>query len=139
MDAKIEKLERTYVIPLRREWLKAPKYKRAKRAVSALRTFLVRHMKSEDIRLGTSVNLEIWKHGIKCPPGKVKVNVSRDDKGVVFAELFGAKVPQPKVEKEKKKLEVKTEVNAPKEAVKELPKEVKVAIKKEPVKETKKV
>jgi|SRR3989344_4577420 len=83
-------IERTYTIPIRREWLKAPKYKRAKRAVSAMRTFLVRHMKSEDIRLGTSINLELWKHGMKCPPGKIKVNVTKDDKGVVRAELFGS-------------------------------------------------
>ena len=89
--AAIEKIERTYTIPIRREWLKAPKYKRAKRAVSAMRTFLVRHMKSEDIRLGVSVNLELWKHGIKCPPGKIKVNVTKDAEGVVRAELFGSK------------------------------------------------
>ena len=54
-------LERTYTIPLRREWLKAPRYKRAKRAIAAVRTFLERHMKSEDIRIGTHLNLEIWK------------------------------------------------------------------------------
>lgn len=84
-------IERIYTIPLRREWLKAPKYKRAKRAISAMRTFLVRHMKSEDIRIGTSVNIEMWRNGIKCPPGKIKVNVTKDDKGVVVAELFGSK------------------------------------------------
>lgn len=97
--ADVKSLERTYIVPLRREWLKAPKYKRAKRAVSALNAFLVRHMKSEDIRIGTSVNLEIWKHGIKNPPGKIKINVVKDDKGVVRAELFGAKVPEVKAEK----------------------------------------
>ena len=29
---KMAKLERTYIVPLRREWLKAPKYNRAKKA-----------------------------------------------------------------------------------------------------------
>ena len=37
-------LERTYNVPLRKEWLKVPKYKRAKKAVTALRQFLVKHM-----------------------------------------------------------------------------------------------
>lgn len=96
-------LERTYIIPLRREWLKAPKYKRAKRAVNALKNFLCRHMKvekhlaSKQIKLGPKLNLEIWKRGIKNPPPRVKVNVSKNDKGIVYAELFGA----PKFEEKK--------------------------------------
>ena len=102
-------MERTYTIPLRREWLKAPRYKRAKRAVNALRRFLQRHMKSEDVRLGTNLNLEIWKHGIKNPPGKVRVNVSKDDKGVVRAELFGAPEEEKTEKQEVKKTEAKEE------------------------------
>ena len=102
-------LERTYTIPLRREWLKAPKYKRAKRAVSAIRTFLCRHMKVEkhtatkNVKLGPQLNLELWKHGIKNPPSRVKVNVSKDDKGVVRAELFGAPKFEEKVAAEEAK------------------------------------
>ncbi len=101
-------LERTYTIPLRKEWLKAQKYKRAKKAIAGLRKFLQRHMKSENILLGTHLNLEIWKHGIRNPPSRVKVNVTKDDKGVVKAELFGIKVEEPKKE-ETKKEEVKKE------------------------------
>ena len=94
-------LERTYTIPLRRGWLKASRYRRAKKAVITAKEFLAKHMKSEDVRLGTTVNLEIWKHGMKNPPSRVKVNASKDDKGVVRAELFGA--PMPEVKKEEKK------------------------------------
>src|SRR3989344_1727784 len=94
-------LERTYIVPLRKDWLKAPKYRRAKRAVNSLKTFLVRHMKSEDVRLGTSVNLEIWKNGIKRPPSRVKITVVKDDKGVVRAELFGVPIKQEKIEEKK--------------------------------------
>ena len=94
-------LERTYTIPLRRGWLKAARYRRAKKAVITAKEFLAKHMKSEDVRLGTTVNLEIWKHGMKNPPSRVKVNASKDDKGVVRAELFGA--PMPEVKKEDKK------------------------------------
>ena len=39
-----KKIERTYNVPLRREWLKSPKYKRSKKAITGLRIFLIRHM-----------------------------------------------------------------------------------------------
>ncbi|MBW2969781.1 60S ribosomal protein L31 [Candidatus Woesearchaeota archaeon] len=95
-------MERTYVVPLRKGWLKAPKYRRAKKAVNTLKEFLVRHMKSEDVRLGRYLNMELWKHGMKNPPSKIKVNVSKDDKNVVKAELFGAPVEEVKKPEEKK-------------------------------------
>lgn len=102
--------ERTYIIPLRREWLKSVKYKRAKKAVRAIKEFLTRHMKTDvaNVKLGTHLNIELWKHGIKNPPSRIKVNVTKDDKGMVRAELFGVK-PEPKKELPKAKLtDVKT-------------------------------
>lgn len=69
--------------------------------MNTVKEFLVRHMKSEDVRLGTHLNLEIWKHGMQNPPSRVKVNVSKNDKGVVRAELFGAKIEEKKVEEKK--------------------------------------
>ncbi len=86
-------LERTYNVPLRREYLKVPRYKRAKKAVSALRQFLARHMKADisSVKLMNSANLELWKHGIKNPPHHVKVTVTKDSEGVVKAALFGVK------------------------------------------------
>jgi len=58
-------------------------------------------MKSEDVRLMPELNIEIWKHGMKNPPSRVKVNVMKDDKGVVKAQLFGVSIVQ-EVKKEKK-------------------------------------
>ncbi|MBW3004619.1 50S ribosomal protein L31e [Candidatus Woesearchaeota archaeon] len=96
-------MERTYTIPLRKEWLKSPKYRRAKKAVTAIKEFLIKHMKSEDVRLGKHLNEELWKHGIKNPPGKVKINVQKDEKGVVRAELFGKEIIVEKKKEEEKK------------------------------------
>jgi len=96
-------LERTYTIPLRKEYMKAPKYKRAKKAVNAVKAFLVRHMKSEDVRLGRHLNLEIWKHGIKNPPPRIKITTQKDDKGVVRAELYGKPIEFPTEKGEQKK------------------------------------
>jgi len=82
-------LERSYNVPLRREWLKVAKHKRSKRAVGALRAFLEKHMKSDNVKLGSHVNEHIWERGIKNPPHHVKVNVTKDEEGAVKAELEG--------------------------------------------------
>lgn len=98
-----KKLERVYNVPLRREWLKAPKYQRGKKAVKALREFLMKHMKSENVKIGKMANLELWKHGIKNPPHHVQVKAVKDSDGVVKAELVGFEYKEEKkVKKEKK-------------------------------------
>ncbi|MEE9525633.1 MAG: 50S ribosomal protein L31e [Candidatus Woesearchaeota archaeon] len=129
-------LERTYNVPLRRKWVNVPKYKRAKKAIFALKLFLSKHMKSDDIKLGKYVNELIWKHGIKNPPHHVKVVVKKDDKGVVMAELEGKEYAvEKKVEKKEKKtglagkLQEKIEEG---KAVKEEKKEIEAAKKEEP-------
>ncbi|MFA6888901.1 MAG: 50S ribosomal protein L31e [Candidatus Woesearchaeota archaeon] len=102
----MEKIERTYTIPLRREYLKAPKYRRTEKASRALRDFLVKHMKSEDVKVGKFLNEFLWMHGMKNPPHHVKVNVVKME-GTVYAELFGK--PLKITKDEKKKDEKKTE------------------------------
>lgn len=107
-------IERTYTIPLRKEWLKSVKYKRAKKAVRAIKEFLMRHMKAEaeNIKIEKYLNLIVWSHGIRNPPSRVKVNVTKDDKGIVRAEMVGAPVDKKKAEKPKKPSEKKSEVPA---------------------------
>jgi len=100
-------LEREYIIPLRKEFQKAPKYKRAKKTIKALKEFLAKHMKSDNIKIGKYLNLKVWEHGIKNPPHKVKVKVEKFDDGLIKAELVGAPAEKPK--KEKKQTAKKTE------------------------------
>ncbi len=126
-------LERTYTVPLRKEWLKTPKYKRAKKAISAIRNFLKRHMKSEEIKIGKHLNLEIWKHGIKNPPAKIRINAIKDDKNIVAAELYGAPV-EKKEEKRPKKIKEKVK-EALKAGVKGEEKETKEEVRQHEVKE----
>ncbi len=95
-------LERNYNVPLRKGFMKAPKYKRAKKAVNTLKEFLKKHMKSDNIKLGKSLNLEIWKHGIKNPPHHIKITAIKGDDGIVKAELQGIEYKEmTKEEKEK--------------------------------------
>lgn len=91
-------LERTYTIPLRREYLKVPNWKRTEKAVIAVREFMIRHMKSREVKIGKALNEELWKHGIKNPPHHIKVNAVKDEKGIVKVDLFGAKEKVPKAE-----------------------------------------
>ena len=61
-------LERIYNVPLRKEYQKAPRWKRTEKAVVGLRQFLGKHMESENVLLNTPLNNHLWKHGIKNPP-----------------------------------------------------------------------
>jgi len=113
-------LERAYIIPLRREWLRTPRYKRAKKAISAIRGFVEKHMKTEEVKIGRTLNLSVWKHGMKNPPHKISVNCVKDDTGVVTVELTDkpveriASVLRKSRAKEEKK-EKKKAAAAPKE------------------------
>jgi large subunit ribosomal protein L31e len=95
-------LERTYVVPLRREWLKVPKYKRAAKAVRGLREFLLKHMKGTEVKIGKYLNEAVWSRGMKNPLHKVKVEAKKDEKGIVFAEIEGAPKEEEKKEEKKK-------------------------------------
>lgn len=119
----MEKFERTYTIPLRREYLKAPKYRRTEKASRALRNFLVKHMKSENIKIGKFLNEFLWMHGMKNPPHHAKVNAAKVE-GVVYAELFGKPLKTGKEEKKKeeKKTEEKKEEKAEEKKTEEKPK-----------------
>lgn len=96
-------LERTYTIPLRKEFRKVPNWKQTNKAVSAVRAFLEKHMKSEDVRLGKALNDKLWERGIRNPPHKIKVTAKRDDKGLVRVELFGVSLEEAKPKEKKKK------------------------------------
>ncbi|MFC1728545.1 50S ribosomal protein L31e [Nanoarchaeota archaeon] len=132
-------LERTYTVPLRKEWLKKAPYKRAKKAVTGLKKFLLKHMKGTEVKVGKIVNDFIWKHGIKNPPHKVKVTATKDDKGVVKTELFGHKYEEKKKEAkvEKSKLDEAKEKLLGKETVKKVEAEAKEAAKEDKKEEKK--
>ena len=109
-------VERTLTINVRNKVIKVPAYRRAKKAVTAVREYLQRHMKSDNVKLGKYLNLKIWEHGIKNPVTRITVLAKKDDKGTVTAELPNIPVkkqkPQKTTEKETAKAE-KTAAAAP--------------------------
>ena len=95
--------ERIYTVPLRKEWLKAPRAQRANRAVSTVRGFLSRHTKSGQVTLSEKVNETIWARGMHSPPGRIRVKAVMDKDGAVKAMLPEEKVQGPKDKKADKK------------------------------------
>ncbi len=76
-------LQREYIIPLRKEWMKAPRYKRTRKSVKAIKEFVAKHMKVPDrdvnkVKLDVYLNNEMWFRGSRKPPAKVKVLVKRE-------------------------------------------------------------
>lgn len=126
-------IERTYVIPLRKEWLKVPEYKRGNKAVKAIKQFLVRHMKIYDrdlkkVKIDIILNNELRFRGMRKPPAKIKVKVKKFDDNIVRVELAEIpKIIQYKLDREKKKKEEVKE----KKTEEEKKKAVEEAIKKE--------
>ena len=75
---KEEKAGKEFIIPLRSKFIKTPKYRRAPKAIRAIKEFLVRHMKVYDrdlkkIKIDKYLNEFIWTRGIKNPPAKIKI------------------------------------------------------------------
>lgn len=79
---KQEDIERIYVIPLRKEINKVPRYKKTSKAIKAIKQFIARHMKIYDrdlnkIKIDSYLNEYMWARGIKNPQTKVKVKASK--------------------------------------------------------------
>lgn len=106
--------ERIYTIPLREAYLK-PKTKRAKIATRIIKEFLAKHMKCENIKMGSSINHSVWARGIQKPPRRVRIHVTKEN-DIVYSELIDVEIKTPSKEEVKKKAQKE---KAKKEKIKE--------------------
>ncbi len=79
-------MERIYVIPLRKV-KNAPRGKRAVKAVRFVRSFMEKHMKSEDVLIDGNLNEKLWEKGIQNIPSKIKVKAVTQEDGSVLVSL----------------------------------------------------
>jgi large subunit ribosomal protein L31e len=121
-----EELEHVHTINLGKVLL-SPNNQRAKRAVNMVKEYARRHMKTEEIKIEESVNHQIWKRGIKHPPRKIRVRMTKTDEGFVLVSPYEKEIEESvEPTKEKKtpaveeKPESETKIEAS-EAVKEGP------------------
>jgi len=103
---------RTYTIPLRKEFLKTARWRRAEKAVNTVRSFVVQHAKAEDVKVGRWLNEAIWKRGAKNPPSRVRVDVKKED-DYVLVEL--SELPRKAKKEETKPAEIPAKVEEKKE------------------------
>lgn len=106
-EIKTEKLEREYIIPLRKKTQIVPRYKKTNKAVKTVKEFLARHMKIRDrdlnkIKINRYLNEALWARGIKNPPLRIKVKAIKEGE-IVRVELvdFSNKLKFKKLREEK--------------------------------------
>ena len=92
-DTKTQSFEREYIIPLRRVWLRVPKYERTGKSIKAIKQFIAKHMKVPErdldkVKLDVYFNNDLWFRGRAHPPAKIKVKAIKegDIVKVTFAE-----------------------------------------------------
>jgi len=110
-------IERKYIVPLRKGWLKVPKYKIGNKAMKTLKENIARHMKVYDrdlrkIKIDEILNNEIIYRGMYKHPAKIKVKAMKYDNGIVRVELVDipkhVKFARLREEKKKGELEKKS-------------------------------
>lgn len=124
-------LEREYIIPLRNEWRKVASYRRAGKAVKAIKKFIAKHMKVLErdlskVKLDVYLNQEIWFRGRRKPPAKIKVKAKKEGEivKVSLAEMpkewqFAKQKLEKRHKKAEKIEEKKEEVQKPAEKTEE--------------------
>ena len=143
-----QELERVYTINLGKALLSVDTH-RAPRAINMIKEFARHHMKTEEIKIEEDLAHQIWSKGVRSPPRKIRVRMSKTDEGYVLVSPYAdekesKETPAKEVKKGKSSKDSKKDTpvkdvttDAPAKEVKETPiKEVK---KETPIKEVKKV
>lgn len=133
-----ETVERVYTINLGKVLL-SPNNQRAKRAINMIKEFAIRHMKSETVKMEEDVSHLVWQRGIRHPPRKIRVKLTKDDDGAILISKYQEEKPKkeevekkPKTQIEKPVEKVETKLEEPKPAKSEVVTEKESETKKEP-------
>ena len=141
-----QEVERVYTIPLGKVLLSQSQH-RAVRAINMIKEFARHHMKVEDIKIEEDLAHQVWSKGIRSPPRKIRVRMSKTDEGYVLVSPYEEGIESevtpaketPKVEDKveepaKEETKVEAEVEEP-EAETKVEAEVEEPKKEEPKKE----
>ena len=109
-----QEVERVYTINLGKVLLSQSQH-RAVRAINMIREFARHHMKVEEIKIEEELAHQIWARGVRSPPRKVRVRMSRTDEGYVLVSQYDEEVESKVVpEKETPKVEEPAKEETPK-------------------------
>ena len=97
-----ESIERIYTINLGKVLL-SPNNQRAKRAINMIREFATKHMKSENVKIEEEISHLVWARGIRHPPRKIRVKITKDDGNVIVSKYQEEKKAEEVSKKSDKK------------------------------------
>ncbi|MFB5631871.1 MAG: 50S ribosomal protein L31e [Nitrosopumilus sp.] len=106
-----QEVERVYTIPLGKVLLSQSQH-RAVRAINMIKEFARHHMKVEDIKIEEDLAHQIWSKGIRSPPRKIRVRMSKTDEGYVLVSPYEEEI-ESKVTPEKETPKVEDKVEEP--------------------------
>ena len=129
-----QELERVYTIPLGKATISQPQH-RAVRAINMIREFARHHMKVETIKIDEELARSMWVRGVRNPPRKVRVRMSKTEEGYILVSKYVEEAESKTTKKESEKVSDKVEAPKTETPKKEAP--AKETPKKEaPAKET---
>ena len=82
-----QELERVYTIPLGKVLLSANTH-RAVRAINMIKEFARRHMKTYDIKIDEEISHIIWARGVRSPPRKIRVKMTKTEEGHILVSTY---------------------------------------------------
>ncbi|MFB5629038.1 MAG: 50S ribosomal protein L31e, partial [Nitrosarchaeum sp.] len=130
-----QELERVYTINLGKVLLSVDTH-RAPRAINMIKEFARHHMKTEEIKIEEDLAHQIWSRGVRSPPRKIRVRMTKTDDGFILVSPYTDETESKDVPDKKAKKDSPTKDTPTKEVKKDAPtKEVK---KDAPTKEVKK-
>jgi len=103
-----QELERVYTINLGKVLLSQSQH-RAVRAINMIREFARHHMKVETIKIEEELAHQIWARGVRSPPRKVRVRMTKTEDGYILVSQYVEEESKETPEKETKKVEDKVE------------------------------
>ena len=106
-------LERVYTINLGKVLLSQSQH-RAVRAINMIKEFARHHMKVEDIKIEEELAHQVWARGIRRPPRKIRVRMSKTDEGYVLVSQYDEEIEE-KVTPKKETKEIENKVEEPKD------------------------
>ena len=99
-----QELERVYTINLGKVLLSQSQH-RAVRAINMIREFARHHMKVETIKIEEELAHQVWARGVRSPPRKIRVRMSKTDEGYVLVSRYDEEIETPKVDDKVEKAE----------------------------------
>ena len=103
-----QELERVYTIPLGKVLLSQSQH-RAVRAINMIREFARKHMKTQEIKIDEEVAHLIWSKGVRSPPRKIRVRMTKTDDGYILVTNY-EEGSEPDEKDSKKSPEIKQKV-----------------------------